>query len=383
MKCALIVGCVLCLAQQRAMAVTIDHGAIAGVTNVPQAVMHKLGILRWFFSHASVGGNMITGMNVLRQSDTNRYRMSIYNYDGDNGDSSYHGGIATVGTFGQDDYRADDPPVTSNGVIYECQRGNPVWINKLVCFSNSVASSGWRFPQVNVVMDKFCWIDPDANPTNYCASMNSLEGAFPETLFVYLTMPLTTETAGTDNDLRNGFNRYLRSFCQANNKWLLDVADVEAWATNAVQSTYRSGGVTNQLMVSGYAVGAGFGDYHLNVTGRRQVALAWYALGAALFQQDRDGDGMTDGDELIAGTRPKDASSRLLFTGSAGSKSNLVLNWTSSSNRYYSIQASSNLLSGGAWTNVALNIPARTPQNSYTTSVGALDAIFYRVGVQQ
>ena len=382
LKRTLAVGCFLGAAARLTVAASIDHSAIAGVTNTPQAVMNKVGILRWFFSHASVGGNMITGMNVLRQTDTNRYRLTIYNYDGDNSDGAYHGGIETIGTEGEADFSAALAPATSNGLIYECLRGNPAWDNKIVCFSNSVALSGWRFPAVNVAMNKFCWIDPDASPSEYCAAMSAIEAAYPETLFVYLTMPLTTETDGSDNDARNAFNRYVRSYCTAGNKWLLDLADVEAWSTNGVQDTYVSGSTTNQRMVSAYAVNAGDGNYHLNASGRRQAALAWYALATALFRQDSDGDGMTDGDEMIAGTRPKEASSLFRFTAGAGGGSNLVLAWTSSSNRQYAIQASTNLVTG-AWTNVAANIAARPPQNSYTSSVGAVKTIFYRATVWQ
>ena len=379
----LALGCLVASLARLAGGVTIDHSSIPVATNAPQAVMVKVGMLRWFFTHASVGGNMTTGMNVLRQSDTNRYRLVIYNYDGDNSDSAYHGGVATAGSEGGDDYRAANPPATSNGTIYECMRGNPTWDNKVVCFSNSLAVSGWRFPRVNVAMDKFCWIDPDANPATYCASMNALEGRFPETLLVYATMPLTTETAGSENDSRNAFNRYVRSYCQTNGKWLLDVADVVAWTTNGVQSTYVSGAVTNQRMVSTYALDAGGGDFHLNATGRRQTALAWYALAASLFQQDRDADGMSDGDELLAGTRPTDAASRLSFTAARPDGLGLVLRWTSSSNRSYVIQAASNLTTGATWTNVTAGIAATAPQNTYTASVGSASALFFRATVQQ
>jgi hypothetical protein len=383
-KRALVSGLVLCaLGQKPAPAVTIDHSSIAGVTNTPQAVMDKVGLLRWFFTHASVGGNIITGMNVLRASDTNRYRLAIYNYDGDNSDWAYHGGIETSGGEGGPDYSAAAPPAASNGVIYECQRGNPAWDNKIVCFSNSVALAGWRFPAVNVVMDKFCWIDPYADPAVYCAVMSALEAAYPETLFVYLTMPLTTETAGSENDDRNDFNRAVRSHCAAGNKWLLDVADVEAWSTNGVPSTYVSGIATNQRMVSAYAVNAPGGDYHLNALGRRQTALAWYALAAALFRQDRDGDGAPDGDELLAGTRPTETASHFRFTAGTGGGAGLVLAWTSSSNRQYSLQTTSNLTPVAGWTNVAAGIAATPPQNSYTVHVGAAQALIYRATVSQ
>ena len=286
----------------------IGHAALAGATNPPAWKLAKIVQLRWFFTHASVGGNLVTGLNVLRESDPVRFPLRIYAYDGDNGNYAFHGGVATEGTEGEADYRASASPAsTSNGVVYECQRGNPGWENKMTCFSNSVVASGWHAPKVQVVLDKFCWIDPAADPAAYCARMAGLESRFPQTLFLYVTMPLTTETAGSENDQRNLFNRQVRTYCRTNGKWLLDLADIEAWTEAGAEQKYVSGGVTNQRMVAAYALDAAGGDFHLNLTGRRRAALGWYALALALCSVDRDSDGVCDADELIAGTCPTNA----------------------------------------------------------------------------
>ena len=286
----------------------IGHAALSTATNPPADRVAWLVQLRWFFTHASVGGNLVTGLNVLHEANPVNYPIRIYAYDGDDGDGAYHGGVATQGTEGAADYRAAaDPADVASGYVYECQRGNPGWQNKLTCFSNSVVQSGWRYPRVHVALDKFCWIDPDADPAVYCARMSALEARFPQTLFVYVTMPLTTEGAGSENDQRNAFNRYVRNHCLLSGKWLLDLADIEAWTAAGAQQTYVSGGATNQRMVAAYAQDAGSGDFHLNATGRRRAALGWYALGLALFDVDRDSDGAKDGAELLAGTCPTNA----------------------------------------------------------------------------
>ncbi|MGD9613472.1 MAG: right-handed parallel beta-helix repeat-containing protein, partial [Kiritimatiellia bacterium] len=108
----------------------VNHAALAGATNPPAAVSGKVGQLRWFFSHASVGGNLVTGLNVLNAEDPVRFPLRIYGYDGDDGDGAYHGAVGMAGTEGGADYRAAaDPASASNGFVYECMRGNPDWRN--------------------------------------------------------------------------------------------------------------------------------------------------------------------------------------------------------------------------------------------------------------
>ena len=341
-----------------------------------------MGQLRWFFTHASVGGNLITGLNGLYQENAARYPLQMYNYDGQNGDGDYHGAVPTAGTSDAPDYRAAAvPSVTANGRIYECQRGNPSWENKLVCFSNSVVQSGWRFPKVNVALDKFCWIDPAADPAAYCATMAGLAARYPQTLLVYMTMPLTTETAGSENDARNDFNRYVRAFCRTTGAWLLDLADITAWTAAGSEQTYVAGGVTNQRLVAAYAVDANNGDFHLNATGRRRGALGWHALAQALFQTDRDGDGVTDGDELIAGTVPTDPDSFLALVQDTGGAGERVLRWAGVTNRWYNVQESTALGTNAAWVTRAAHLPAAAI-NLHTVAVTEASS-FWRLTVEQ
>lgn len=365
-------------------ALRIGHAALAGATNPPPTVSAKVGQLRWFFTHASVGGNLVTGLNVLNAEDPARFPLRIYGYDGDDGDGAYHGAVGTAGAEGGADYRAAaDPASTSNGFVYECMRGNPDWANKLVCFSNSVVQSGWRFPKINVALDKFCWIDPAADPEEYCALLAGLEAQYPQTLFVYMTMPLTTETAGTENDLRNDFNRYVRAYCRTAGKWLLDLADIQAWSEAGVEQTYVSGDATNQRMAEAYAVGPEWGDYHLNAAGRRRGALGWHALAQALFQVDRDEDGMRDGDELIAGTAPADETDRLqLVFDPATGPAQQVVSWSGATNRRYALQESASLEEGATWSNRAANLPTTGALNVHTVAVPGARS-FLRLTVAQ
>lgn len=245
-------------------AVIIDHQSIASVDSATQGVMDFVGQQRWFFTHASVGGNMIEGMNDLHASNANKYRLT----------SSWVGFDAT-GT------RAANPPSTTNyGKIYEFGRGNPGWASKYTIFDQSVRLSGWRYNSIDFAMDKLCYIDQDAgdsthNPTGYetyLNKMSSLEAAYPSTKIVYTTMPLTTST-GSDNVLRNKYNQEVRSYCINNNKLLFDIADMEAYDPSGNRQTFSFGGQTYDKLFSGYSNDGG----HLNASGQEQIAKGWYA----------------------------------------------------------------------------------------------------------
>ena len=147
--------------------------------------------------------------------------------------------------------------------------------------------------------------------------------------------------------------------------------------TAAVCTNTISGRVC-QAQYIGYTLDGG----HLNDTGKTLVAKSFYALGTALFSVDRDGDGETDGSELLAGTRPLDPTSVFKCVSTTRAASNaIVLEWTSSSNRLYTIQRGASLL--GGFSNLMLNAPATPPINVYTDTPTPAGSFYYRVQVRQ
>ena len=261
-------------------AAIIDHTDIDAVGSLPQTTMNAIGQQKWFFSHASVGGNMVDGMNNLRSSNSTRYKLVV----------------ASVGNNGT---QANNPPSpTVNGRIYECNRGNPGWQSKLSIFDKSVRIAGWRAPAVDAVMDKFCYIDQTANATTYVNTMAALEVAYPNTVVVYITMPLMTST-DSDNILRNTYNDAVRKYCKENGKLLYDLADMEAYDPSGNPSTFTSGGKTYQKMYSGYSSDGG----HLSSAGCQRVAMGWYAVAAVIAAPavpgDLTGDKQVDKADLV------------------------------------------------------------------------------------
>jgi hypothetical protein len=95
---------------------------------------------------------------------------------------------------------------------------------------------------------------------------------------------------------------------------------------------------------------------------------------------DSDGDGQSNLGEFVGGSNPTNAASKFVFTTHQiqnNGSTLLVLNWNALSNRIYSVEASTNLLSG--FSTLEENLPY--PQNAYTNST-ATPATFFRVKVR-
>ena len=255
---------------QAAAAQVVDHRHVAAVTSLPQSVMDQIGQQRWFFTHASVGGNMIQGMNDLNAANSTRYQLATSS-------------VAYLDA----EMRAEDPPASPiPGTIYESDRGNPGWSDKLTIFENSLQVSGWHSPAVDAVMNKMCFIDQDAVAADYAASMTALQAAHPGTAFVYTTMPLMN-TEDSDNVLRNQYNAAVRAHCANGGFLLFDVADMEAWDPSGIQHTFQYGGQTYQKLYDGYTDDGG----HLDADGQQRIALGWYAMAAVLATDPIFADG--------------------------------------------------------------------------------------------
>lgn len=235
--------------------IRIGYAECVSGTNNPKATIEKIGRLKWYFAHASVGANMMDGISDLHEMDKELY--------------AFHGESAekTASTK------------TQGGVIYEHNRGNPGWKAKFDRFDSCV-SNGWHFPTTNIAMNKLCYIDQRASFKYYLHSMTNLEAAFPQTVFVYTTMPLMTNE-DTDNFLRDAFNERLREWTRQNGRVLFDIADIEAHGLDGKVCTFQYRNKTCQKLCDSYTRDGG----HLNEAGRQLVARGFYALAAALVEK--------------------------------------------------------------------------------------------------
>jgi hypothetical protein len=251
---------ILLAAASTARATVIGHAEVDAVVSLPQSVMDSVGGQRWLFTHASVGANMLEGMQGLHGESAGRYQL-----------------VTEVAGDWSQVYAPPSPTVA--GTIYDGARGNPGWAAKFSMFDDAVRNLGWRSPAIDVAMDKLCYIDPDADIDVYLPMMTALENDFPATRLVYTTMPIQSGSgADWSNALAMAYNEAVRQHCTGNGRLLLDIADIESHDSAGNPVTFVYGGQTCQRMYSGYTTDGG----HLNALGSRRVALGWYAAAAVL-----------------------------------------------------------------------------------------------------
>ena len=228
-----------------------------------RAHLNRLSTSSVYFGHQSVGANMLAGVREM-----------IAELD--------------VGLIIQPAER--NSPIVAPG-IYESRIGeNRAPLTKITDFANTVRSFGQS--GADVAMMKFCYVDTtaDADPdtifAQYVEQIERLENEFPETTFVYMTMPLTSpstdlrnrvrqifgrmamiDSGKRENLARNRFNELLRAAKGATGR-LFDVASVQSTKPDGSDYLVDVDGNAYEALYHGYTYDGG----HLNRRGRYVLA---------------------------------------------------------------------------------------------------------------
>ena len=176
-----------------AQALVADHGVVSDFDIIPESHVNTAKAdFRIYYGHTSHGSQIITGMEMLRDS--------LYDFNNGPGTLSIEEPGGDLG-----------------------HNGDLAW----------EAATRARLEQagadINIVMWSWCGgvSDNTVDGINtYLNAMNQLEQDYPNITFIYMTGHL--DGTGEDGTLRTN-NRQIRDFCTANGKVLFDFEDIESW----------------------------------------------------------------------------------------------------------------------------------------------------------
>jgi hypothetical protein len=219
-------------------------------TAVSDADIAKAVTLDVYFEHASVGVNISDGLAAL-SAGPSRYSSGRVSWSYSNTPAWYD----------------------TNDGLGDNNRGNPGADAKIVGFTSSMTASSGLLPgKVDVATYKFCYIDtpPNGNTlfTSARTAMESLQATYTNTVFVWWTMPIERDAALAE---RQVYNEAVRTYCSANNQWLLDIAALESHDDAGI---LQKDGSNRELLYTAYTDDGG----HLNATGSLKLAKAYWKL---------------------------------------------------------------------------------------------------------
>lgn len=250
----------------------VNHENFNACDSANLATINAAAAVKSYFEHASTGRDVVGNSNTNSSTGTNyndtescglaelyavnnRYVMSRSSYESSN-DSTWF---------------------ATHGGLQDNNRGNPTPATKVSGFTGM--SSAMR-SAVSVAMWKYCWIDVWPDTTGYITdgaataasnitAIESFESANPGITHVWWTMPLqSTESYAA----RDAYNNAIRTYCAANNKYLIDIADIECHDPSGVK---QLDGNSREIMYSTYAMADGG---HLASAGRLRMARAFWSM---------------------------------------------------------------------------------------------------------
>jgi len=172
-----------------------DHNAVAAFDLIPDTIITKIKEdLNIYYGHTSHGGQILSGMALLRNQDI------ALNFNSGPGTLTYT-------EFGDD----------------LGHNGDTSWV---IATRDELEQPDCEF---NVVMWSWCGGASDnteAGINIYLNAMSQLEDEYPDVIFIYMTGHL--DGTGVDGNLYQR-NNQIRDYCDTNDKILFDFADIESY----------------------------------------------------------------------------------------------------------------------------------------------------------
>lgn len=238
-----------------------DTSSQTAGTELDNTIIERVGQMRIFFGHQSVGANILDGIAAL-QKNTNKNRITITSTreaEQISGSGLYH---AWIGENGSPQKKIED-------------------FRKLI-------ESGIG-DKVDIALMKFCFIDFNQHTNinkifeSYRDTITKLQQAYPNVIFVPTTTPLIannmtlkdwikkilgrSQKNDSDNIARNEFNNYLRNYYLGKDP-ILDIAEFESTYPDGKRHFFHSNDKEYEALIADYTDDGG----HLNTIGSQNVA---------------------------------------------------------------------------------------------------------------
>lgn len=247
---------------------------VTPVTEVRESAWKRLSEKKIYFGHMSVGFNIVEGLkDVMKENPQIKLRIVETN------DTTMFG----MPIFAH----------SRNGKNHDPE-------SKIDAFAESMERGIGN--NVDIAFFKFCFVDITANTDvqkefkYYKEKMEKLKGHYPQTIFIHVTVPVTTVQSGlkawlktlldrpvdgyAQNIRRNEFNDLLRQEYEGKAP-LFDLGKIESFLEDGQSVTFAEGGKSFYAMNPAFTNDGG----HLNPTGRKFVAQSLLILLAQLSEQ--------------------------------------------------------------------------------------------------
>lgn len=233
---------------------------IATLESISPGDIDSLAGKKVFFGHQSVGWNVIDGLaDVAREKGRGGFAFVETRKPGD-APAFYHAGIG--------------------------QNGDP--LGKIADFE--AIMDGGAGDKVDIALMKLCYVDVvagtdvDAVFAAYRDAMKRLESKYPETTFIWVTVPLETKESGPRalakrilgrvlrddaNIARRRINDMIRAESSKGNHPLFDIARIESLASDGTYAELAKGKERYNVLRDEYSSDGG----HLNERGRLIAAM--------------------------------------------------------------------------------------------------------------